>query len=469
MEKRVLIADDHAAALYASISLVLRQRGSFHIETVESPDACLSFIQEANFDVILLDISFNSSKMEGIDLIPEIRRLAPTTEIIMLTSFDDAGFINQCMTLGANDYISKNCLSNMSQLSERIQAALVRRENRLTIQTSAIKLAHQVGAAFTSESMRNVYAEVAKVRNEPRMHVLVTGPTGSGKELVARAISRQEDKAPFYPINSSCLGQNRLESELFGHERGAFTGADRLKAGLFELASGGDIFLDEIATLSREQQAKLLRVLQTGEFYRLGGNKLLRTSARVIAATNEDLEAMVSQGKFREDLLQRLQRYHIRLPALSERKEDIPAIVAAVIARSSKPQVKISDDTLKFLATRDWPRNIREIEDCITAMIMNCDGICLTIGDLPQKFFEPAAASNKMTMTFDESKIFHHGTLHGTLYQQAIRNFAGEYLRAAAKQVKQPTTIEKLARTLGMPRSTLGKRLLEFGISLDNP
>lgn len=467
MRLKLLIADDNCSVLGLCLESILRQHGQFDIVLSDTPEKCLLELGSQVFDIVLLDLSFSHGNKEGLDLIPQVRRLAPNAELIMLTSFDDPETIGRCMASGAHDYISKNHLDSFSEMSGRIGSALARRQNRFADGESGIALAKRSGASFTSQAMREVYSQVARVRNQGRMHVLITGPTGSGKELVAQAIARQEEGAPFFPVNSSCFGKDLLESELFGHERGSFTGADRLKQGLFELANGGDIFFDEVATLAPEHQVKLLRVLQSGEFYRAGGTKLLTTSARVIAATNEDLEALVRQGKFREDLLQRLQRYHIRLPALRERKEDIPVIVDSIIRLSKKPNVKISDDCLKVLIAHNWPRNVRELEDSVTAMIMNSDGKSLTVGDLPRKFFDrPESDMGGLLPSISDKYGFTHQIKWGTEFFKAQSQFAARYIEAEARRMKPPVTIKKLAKVLGMPRSTLGKRLLEFQIDL---
>lgn len=463
MQMKLLIADDNSSILNACLQAVLRPLGSFQVTATETPEGCLREIGLQSFDFILLDISFTSGQREGIKLIPSVRRLAPDAEIIMLTSFDDTETIALCMSAGANDYISKNNLDSITEMTARMRSALNRRINRANDSRSGLALARQSGASFASPAMREVYAQVSKVRNEQRMHVLITGPTGAGKELVARAIARESDNAPFHRINCSSFGKDMLETELFGHERGSFTGAERQKLGLFELANGGDIFFDEVATLSLEHQAKLLRVLQSGEFYRTGGTKILKTTARVIAATNEDLEDMVRQGKFREDLLMRFRRYHITLPSLKDRKEDIPIIVESIISKSKKPQVKITSDCLKILSEYCWPRNVRELEDCVLAMIMNCDGAFLTVGDLPRKFFSNAALiqTNQKSSNGFVSEI-----PWGLSMEAAQKAFMASYIGATAQRMTEQATIGKLAKSLDMSKSTLARKLNELQISL---
>ena len=463
---KILMADDDCVSLQACLQIILRQFGDCELRAVNSPAACLRELEKGDTDVVLLDISFTHGNKEGLKLIPEIQRLAPDCSITMLTSMSDIETINKCMALGASDFISKNNTDDFDQLSKLMEAAFNRCKSRAGDIEAGLLLAQKSGAHFVSRGMRNVYAKVARVIHDPNMHVLITGPTGTGKELVARAFSRQDEGAPFLTINSSCFSKDLFESELFGHEKGSFTGAVRQKKGFFEAAHGGDIFFDEVATILPEHQTKLLRVLESGDYYRTGGTDTMRTTARVIAATNEDLDAYVRDGRFREDLLQRFRRFHIRLPALKDRKEDIPIIIDAVIAKSVKKHARISDDCLRVLMDYNWPCNVRELQAVVNTMILNSNGNVLTIGDLPREFFDstrgvgPAPQSNS-----GESLVFRDDWY--TPYREAQKKYEEYYFRANAKKIARPISVESLARKLKMPKSTLSRKLTEYGIEIN--
>ena len=294
MIQKILMADDDINVWYTCLKNCFEALGLLDkIDTAKTPEGALSKIQATEYDVVLLDISFSAGNKEGIGLISEICKLSPGTDIVMMTTYASEETIAECMQRGASDFISKDDLTDEEAIRACLDAALERSSKKKSNQNLGKTLAENVGATFVSKSMKNLYSEICHVRKESKMHVLVTGESGTGKELVAKAIARVDQDAPFISVNSACFGKDLLEGELFGHEKGSFTGADKQKLGLFELANGGDIFFDEIATLPLDHQSKLLRVLQSGEFFRIGGTKVHKTTARVIAATNEDLDDMV--------------------------------------------------------------------------------------------------------------------------------------------------------------------------------
>lgn len=458
MIQKMLIADDNAVVYLNCLSGLFAELGSFDVDVATTPHETITKLQTKSYQLVLLDISFSSRGEEGIDLIPEIRRDAPDTDIVMMTSHAQGTVIGRCMQLGASDYITKDHLDDSDVVRRCLRAALDRCNAKRSNDDIGKKLARKVGATFASKSMQAIYAELAYIRNEPKMHVLITGETGVGKELIARAIARDDEDAPFFPVNSSCFSKDLLEGELFGHEKGSFTGAEKQKIGLFELANDGDLFFDEVATLSPEHQTKLLRVVQSGEFYRIGGTKLMKTTARVIAATNEDLNAMVRDGKFREDLLQRFQRYKIHIPPLRERKEDIPVIVEATIKRSGKPHIEVNPNVMNIFMSHSWPRNVRQLEDTVVSAIIKSNGETLTIGDLPKSLFE--------TSTKQETK--HSGLDIATdmKFEVAVEHFSAAYLRSAIDKLPRPVTLETLGDAVGMSKSALQRRLKDYRIDL---
>ena len=459
MTFRLLIADDDAVLLEACLNSFLSELPNFTINTATTPEAALKTVKNAFYDIVLLDLSFTPLGREGLSLLPNISRQCPQSFIIMLTSIDDAETIAKCMQAGAHDFISKNIMNDPAEIAARVKSAILEKQRRSNRTEEGRELAKRVGAVVISEVMEKVFATVAEVRRSARTHVLITGPAGSGKELIAKAIGRKEEGAPWIPINSACISDSLMESELFGHERGAFTGADRIQIGKFEIANGGDIFLDEVARLSLSVQAKLLRVLQTGEYFRIGSNKLMATSARVIAATNENLEEMVKRGTFRADLLQRLQRMRIEIPPLQDRKNEIRPIVHATIAKSHKPETQIAEDLMTLLENYKWPGNVRELEDIVLAMVLIADGNNLTIGHLPHKFFG----------SLDNNEISDHNMFSfkiplGTSIERAEEEFQRQFIHASAARLGSQTSVRSLAKMLKTPKSTLMRRLQNLGI-----
>ena len=316
--------------------------------------------------------------------------------------------------------------------------------------------------------MMEIYALAAKARANPKRHVLITGPTGAGKDLAAKAMSREKEGRPFIIVNCGNLTKTLFESELFGHEKGSFTGADSVHIGKFEAADGGDLYLDELGSLPLETQAALLVAAQTGHFSRIGSSKVRRANVRIIAATNNDLEARVRDGTFREDLLQRLKGIEIEIPPLSEHKEDIPIIVDFVIKNSEHPTVTVAPEAMDLFQNYDWPCNIRELDDIIKAMLMASNADILTVGDIPRVFFNRIAieaakqntASNKET---EPPEHYGKETLDESLRRHTIK-----ILKDASKRVEPPVSLQKLAEEVGLLKSTLAHRLKKLEIDIES-
>ncbi|AVX19519.1 two-component system, NtrC family, response regulator AtoC [Carboxydocella sporoproducens DSM 16521] len=376
----ILIVDDEDSVL-DFLEEVLEEEG-YKVFKAVNGQLALELINKHQISVVLMDIKMPG--LSGFDILKKIQNENKNINVILMTAYSTTELAIQAMKLGAFDYIVKPF--NIEELLLIIKKALEMQQLASEIKELRLQL-EQVYQPETiignSSSMQEVYKIIGKVANT-NATVLITGESGTGKELVAKAIHFNSNRhnGPFIKVNCAALPENLLESELFGHERGAFTGAVSKKYGLFELANNGSIFLDEIGEISLPIQAKLLRVLQEKEIQRVGGTESIKIDVRIIAATNKNLERMIKEGSFREDLYFRLNVIPIFLPPLRERKEDIPQLVQYFLNKYSiefNKKIKgISNDALRILQNYDWPGNIRELENiCERAVIMTQSNIIL--------------------------------------------------------------------------------------------
>ena len=365
---RVLVVDDEPS-MRQMLSFALRREG-YDVSTADDGRAALDAIRDGRFDLVVTDVRMPD--VSGVELLREAKRLDPSLSIIMMTAYGSKETVLEALRLGATDYVEKT--PNLrDELTLRVRKELDRKrlqqENVLMKRT--LKSAHQFSNIIGgSEPMLAIFQLIETIAPTSST-VLIAGESGTGKELVARAIhfnSARKDR-PFVALNCGALSETLLDSELFGHVRGAFTSADTNKKGLIEIAEKGTIFLDEIGEMSPQVQVKLLRVLQERKFRRLGGTDEVDADIRIIAATNRDLSKMVSEGKFREDLFYRINVIPIRLPPLRERREDIPQLAGHFVNRFAKqmgkPVTAISGDALELLKGYAWPGNIRELENAM--------------------------------------------------------------------------------------------------------
>jgi two-component system NtrC family response regulator/two-component system response regulator AtoC len=326
--------------------------------------------------------------MDGLSVLRVLRQRDSAAEVILLTGHGSMDTAIEAIRQGAFDYVAKPC--PLDELEMRIYRALERRALRQQTRLLERGLTPpDVGAAFVGDSpaFQRLQATIGRV-GPSRSTVLITGETGAGKEMAAKLLHARSPRAdrPFVTVECAALQESLLQSELFGHERGAFTGADRAKAGLFEVAHGGTVFLDEIGEISQATQVKLLRVLDTSTFRHVGGTKEIQVDVRVVAATNRDLEAMVRRGLFREDLYFRLSTITIRVPPLRERPQDIGLLACHFVSLLNDRfgvQRRISDRTLDRLVAHDWPGNVRELLHVIEAAMIGCDGPSIAPEHLP--------------------------------------------------------------------------------------
>jgi two-component system, NtrC family, response regulator AtoC len=384
MDRRILVVDD-SELVCQQLSQLLALPGR-RIKVAHDGTSALEWLVERNFSLVITDLCLPG--INGLDLIREIRqRDLPVTSIVM-TGHASIDSVVEAMKLGAYDYLQKPIDS--VRLGVLVDQAL--EDRKLRDEVGALRQGLQQRYAYhnllgRSPRMREVFARVARVACSS-CNVLITGETGTGKELVAQAIHYTDTTrgGPLVAVNCAALPEPLLESELFGHERGAFTGADRQRKGRFELAKGGTLLLDEIGELPLGMQAKLLRVLQEGTFERVGGSEVLRADCRVLASTNRILAQDVAEGRFREDLYYRLNVVGIELPPLRDRLDDIPLLVNHFLNRLQErrqPSKAMSRETLSRLARYDWPGNVRELEHVIELVVVTTPGPVIEPENLP--------------------------------------------------------------------------------------
>ncbi|MBM4309295.1 MAG: sigma-54-dependent Fis family transcriptional regulator, partial [Deltaproteobacteria bacterium] len=389
--KKILVVDDEAP-LRDILQRGLTQMGGFSIEVAQNGQEAIGKIEGEIFDLVLTDLMM--PEMDGMELLKIIQGTRPEMPVIMMTAYGSIDTAVEAMKTGANDYITKPV--DLRDLLLRISKVL--EENRLLQENRLLRMELRKKFQFSniigkSRKMQEIFSLIEKVASS-NSTVIIYGGSGTGKELVAKAIHYNSPKAdhPFIPFNCSAIPETLVESELFGHTKGAFTGAVQTKKGLFEEANGGTLFLDEIATVLPSVQVKLLRVLQEKEIMKIGSTERTKIDVRMIAATNEDLETNMKNGKFREDLFYRLHVFPIVLPDLRERREDIPLLAYHFLDHASKEAKKeikgISKEAMNLLLEYAWPGNVRELENAIERAVIMADGEFLTPQDLPRDLTE---------------------------------------------------------------------------------
>lgn len=374
MQPRILIVDDELSM--REFLTILLEREGYRVEQADTAEAALSLLLDEEFDLVISDICMPG--LSGLVLLEKIKQMNPDTAVLMITAFSTAEQAVEAMKLGAYDYLAKPF--KVEEIKVLVRNALEKR----TLQQENVRLRQEVrknhdfsGLIGTSSIMQNVYSLITKVAASTA-NVLIMGESGTGKELAARAIhdnSQRRDKQ-FVAVNCGAIPDNLMESELFGHKKGAFTGAVNDRAGLFEQADGGTLFLDEVGEVPLQLQAKLLRVLQERELRRVGANDDRKVDVRIVAASNRNLEDQVKEGTFREDLFYRLNVVELRMPALRERPEDIPLLVQhffTKILQQPWTEQSSTQEAMKALAGYHYPGNVRELENIVER--------CLIIGD----------------------------------------------------------------------------------------
>jgi len=447
----ILVVDDDAG-LRESFRLILE--GDYEI--LDAPDGrtAIEIVRTQPVDLVLLDIRLPD--LDGIEVLERVKALDEGLEVILVTAVKTVRTAVAAMKLGALDYLTKPF--EEAELLALVTRALEKRslEREVAFLRSELARHHDfeelVGQHPEMQRLYRLIAQVARTTTT----VLITGESGTGKELIARAIHRQSPRRdrPFVPVNPAALSDTLVESELFGHERGAFTGAYQRKLGRFELAQGGTLFLDEIASLKPELQVKLLRVLQEREFERVGGTRSIRLDARIIAATNTDLRAAVARGAFREDLYYRLAVVPIAVPPLRDRREDIPLLVSHFIRRYNRAFGRnvegLSPEAMAALCDYAWPGNVRELQNVIERVVALAEGRVIGLNDLPLDLLLPD----------------HRRRLHAaeTLpLRQATEEFERQIVLRVLERVRWNRS--EAARLLGIHRNSLQAMLHRWGLA----
>lgn len=447
----VLIVDDDK---YTRETLCLDFKSKYSVFLAGNAEEAFSILSRNRINVILLDIKLPN--MDGLTALTEIRNKYPETEVIMISAIKETGTVIQAIKRGAYHYCTKDL--DVNEIILNIDNALEKQREKKEKLCYKLEMKQYIDGGFIlgkSSRMQAVYEVVEKV-SDLDANVLITGKSGTGKELVARTIhnkSKRQDK-PFVAVNMASLPENLVESILFGHEKGAFTGATRQHIGKFELADGGTLFLDEIGELKIDLQTKLLRVLQEGEIEMVGGERSVKVDVRLLAATNADLTERIKNNRFREDLYYRLNVIPINLPTLQERVEDLPVLVEFFIdkyrEKFHKNTKKISEDSLALLSQYSWPGNIRELENLIARIIAMGDSETICAEDIPIEYQLGSLLQQKPQGNGKDMLV------------TAVESFERNCIMQALK--KNNMSRKRAAASLGVPISTFKFKMNKLGI-----
>ncbi|HEY0405075.1 MAG TPA: sigma-54 dependent transcriptional regulator [Pyrinomonadaceae bacterium] len=450
---KILIADDQQDVLEA-LRLLLKGEG-YQLESVASPARVLVALKAEDFDVVLMDLNYardTTSGQEGLDLLREIQKLDVTLPVVVMTAWSSVEVAVEAIRRGARDFVQKpwenerllTILRTQVELGRALrQGRRLEAENQLLRDGNRASLPPLIGEANAMQPVRQLLARIGP----SDANVLITGENGTGKEVVARHLHALSERAmkPLITVNAGALSEGVFESELFGHVRGAYTDARADRVGRFELADNGTLFLDEIATVPLNLQPKLLRVLETGEFEPVGSSKTRRANVRVLSATNANLHEEVAAGRFRQDLLFRLNTVELHLPPLRERREDIPLLASHFLrphaARYRKQLDGFEPAAIEALMNRPWPGNIRELQHAVERASLMAQGNLVSVADLGlQSIADNARRLEEMSLEEVES----------LLIRKALARFEGNVNQAAA--------------ALGLSRSALYRRINKYGL-----
>jgi DNA-binding NtrC family response regulator len=446
---RILIADDHADIIEA-LRLLLKNEG-YQTEAVKSPAAAVKAVESHDYALALVDLNYardTTSGKEGLDLLNRLQAIDPTLPVVIMTAWANVELAVEAMRRGARDFISKpwDNLRLLAIVRNQIElAGTVRAYRRLEQENQLLRGKQGPALIAQSAAMRPVLEMIARV-GPSDANVLITGENGTGKGLVAQAVHNVSARSShaFIPVNMGGLPEGVFESELFGHVRGAFTDAKGDRAGRFELAEGGTLFMDEIGNIPAAQQAKILRALERGEFERVGSSRTIRANVRLISATNSDLAAEVATGRFRQDLLFRLNTIQIHLPPLRERREDIDILAQHFlkqhVERYRKAITGFDDEAVRALRGYAWPGNVRELNHAVERAVLMATGKVVRATDFA---LNPAASTPRLDdMSLEEVEAF--------LIKKTLSRCDGN--------------ARKAAEALGLSRSAFYRRLEKYGL-----
>ncbi|MFH2001522.1 MAG: sigma-54 dependent transcriptional regulator [Planctomycetota bacterium] len=454
---RILVADDEESMRFF-LDRSLRRLG-FEVESAVDGLKAIERFEARRFDVAVVDLKMPGA--DGIEVLTRIRSIEPGAIVILMTAYGTIRSAVDAMKQGAFDYITKPFeIDELQLLIDRaLEKQAMEKENRALRQIVDSRSSY-AGLIGQSPAMHAVYETIDRVRASTAT-VLITGESGTGKELVARAVHvhSQHFNGEFVPLNCSALPENLIESELFGYEPGAFTGAVQQKRGLVERADRGTLFLDEISEIGLNAQAKLVRFLQEREFTRLGASEVHRVFLRIIAASNQDLQSAVREGRFRQDLYWRLNVVPLHLPALRERREDIPVLVSHFMELYCKPLGRPPDaitvDAMIVLSNYSWPGNVRELQNTIERLVVfHEDKASIDVDDLPEEIRSNTRASVRRAV-LDRM----------TSFQDAQRAFEIDYLSALFERTEG--NVSKAAQLAGISRQNLHRRIKQLGLDPD--
>jgi two-component system nitrogen regulation response regulator NtrX len=452
MGKAILIVDDEES-ICQTLGGILNDEGH-EVVTAASGEEALRLIEEDPPDLVLLDIWLPG--VDGIEVLKVIKAGYPQTQVVMMSGHGSIETAVKATKLGAFDFVEKplSLEKVILVINHAMEVIRLEEENLLLKQ----KVGHEYELTGQSGPIQDL-KEMIGIVAPTNAWILIMGENGTGKELVARSIHRQSRRGQksFIEVNCAAIPEDLIESELFGHERGAFTGATAMKRGKFDLANEGTIFLDEVADMSLKAQAKVLRILQEKKFERVGGNKLIPTDVRVLAATNKDLEREMEEGRFRQDLFYRLNVIPLRIPPLRDRKEDIPLLVGWFIRDSAlkegEPEKQVSDEAMAILMNYSWPGNVRELKNVIERLMIMTPARMISKSDLFPLFEEvkmeaPAAPGETIDDTFRAAK----------------QDFERQYIVRKLREFDG--NISKTAEAIGLERSNLHKKIRSYGLDV---
>ena len=467
----LLVIDDNRSVSHM-VTKAFEQEG---IDVLGAPTAeeGLTLVRENAPDVVLLDIVL--PKVSGLDLFQEIRKLDSKLPVIFITATGTSETAIEAMKLGAFDYVLKPL--NLPKLTELVQSAIETRHRMLVpVGLTPGDIEHGPGDLFVgrSDEVLEVYKAIGRVAPQD-VTVLIRGESGTGKELVARAIYQHSSRehGPFMAVNCAAIADSLLESELFGHEKGAFTGADTRRIGKFEQCSGGTIFLDEVGDTSPLLQSKMLRLLQQQQFERVGGNQTIQTDVRIIAATNRPLEAMVEKGTFRADLFYRLNVFTVQIPPLRDRRDDIRLLIEYFLARFKNelghPEIEgVSPEAVDFLQRYEWPGNVRELQSVIRKAILNSSGPVIVFKDLPAEVRGKQRSETNDDAAESDLRMFIEQRLAAgseELYAETLERMERFVLTRVLEETDGNQS--QAARILGITRGSLRNKIRALGIRIN--
>ncbi len=461
MSGKILVVDDEEIVVRSCLRIL--GETDYEVDVARSGSAALQQMDETHYDVLVLDIMM--PKMDGLEVLQRVKEAHPDVDVIMVTGLSEIETAVQSMKLGALDYLPKPF--NPDALTLVVERAFEKRR----LQQENLNLKSEVSSKYrfeniigSSPQMQNVYRLVAKCA-PTNSTVLLRGESGTGKELIARAIhynSLRKDKA-FVPIDCGSLSEQLLESELFGHVKGSFTGAVANKQGLFEVADGGTLFLDEIGNISLSTQAKLLRIIQEREFKAVGDTRIRAANIRLISATNRDLKAMVAEGSFREDLYYRLNIFPIEIPPLRNRREDIPALAFHFLKlfgeELGKEMVEFSVEAMNMLVNYNWPGNVRELENTIHRAVILATDKVIRQGHLVTIIDMGAALDSHVPKTSDELK-----QVKKLAREKSVKNIEKLFVLEALK--RNEWNVTKSAEETGMQRTNFQALMKKYDIRI---